>query len=89
MAIKADAFAIRPLISSDSESIKAPLLTNRDGIGPMMVTSKWLAIRECRKAGYRVLHKGGVFELVEETRVTSDGDEYTVNVWSITVYPKK
>jgi hypothetical protein len=68
---KLPAFPVRPLATTESETWHAgPLLSH--------VRSKSDAIRECRRAGFRVIGRGGLVEL---------GEDSSGPVWLVAVHP--
>jgi hypothetical protein len=71
--ILADPVPVRPLITTDCELTPCPVAG--------FARSKTEAIRLLRKAGWRVLHRGGLFALSD---MGDDGYE-----WSVSVYPPR
>lgn len=71
--ILADPVPVRPLITTDCELTPCPVAG--------FPRSKTEAIRLLRKAGWRVLHRGGLFALSD---MGDDGYE-----WSVSVYPPR
>lgn len=64
-------FPVRPIVATESETWRA---------GPLLpaVRSKSAAVRECRRAGFRVIGKGGLVEL---------GEDSSGPVWNVAVRP--
>jgi hypothetical protein len=64
-------FPVRPMAATESETWWA---------GPLLpaVRSKSAAIRECRRAGFRVIGRGGLVEL---------GEDSSGPVWVVAVNP--
>jgi len=65
------AFPVRPLAATESETWFA---------GPPLpsVRSKSAAVRECRRAGFRVIGRGGLVDL---------GEDSSGPVWLVAVHP--